>query len=79
MPNSKSGGRLICGSQYVSISAMNFSIRQMMSAELGTEGRFSRRVAIGHRGSVTRYVDLRNLILQQDELACGRGIQFVPC
>jgi len=37
---SKSGGQLICGSQYVSISAINLSLRQMMSAELVTEGRF---------------------------------------
>ena len=31
-----------------------------MSAELGTEGRFSRRVAKGPRGSLTRQVDLCN-------------------
>jgi len=32
----KAGGLLICGSQYVSVPAMNFSIRQVMSAQLGT-------------------------------------------
>jgi len=37
-----------------------FFIVQMMSGELGTEGRFTRRVAIGPRGSLTRQVGLRN-------------------
>ena len=29
--------------------------------------------------SLTRYVGLRNLILQPDEQAAGRGVQCVPC
>jgi len=76
---SKSGSRLICGSQYVSIGATNFTIRQMMSAELGTKGHFARSSAFGRRGSLTRHVGLRNSILQRDEWACGRGVQCVPC
>ena len=54
----------IGGSTYMRVTvcqpAMNFSIRQMMSGELGTEGRFSRRGAISCRGSLTRHAGLHN-------------------
>jgi len=54
------------------ICDMNFSLMQMISSELGTEGRSAHSIAIGPNGSLT---PLRNLTLQWDEWAGGRGVQ----
>jgi len=74
-PSKSGGGRStymqVTVGQQVSICATISFVIQMMSAELGTEGRFAPLWGDGPSGSLTRHIDLRNMILQRDERGAG--------